>query len=193
MGPSIRETEIKLRFDSCRDAVARLESLGASLVEQRSFEDNLVYDDARRSLGGSGRLLRLRSRGTTHVLTYKEQEPTTDSRYKVRREIEVPLDGPEPMRAILERLGFRPVYRYQKYRTRYHIDRVEASIDETPLGCFVELEGEPQAIERLAARMGLSPESYIVSTYRELHEQAVAPGAHPGDLLMDDPDAPRGP
>jgi adenylate cyclase class 2 len=137
----------------------------------------------------SKRLLRLRRTGPRAVLTYKRQLGG-DLRYKVCEEHETEIADPDALEQVLRALGFRPAYRYQKYRTELRLDDVEISLDETPLGCFVELEGERAAIDRAAARLGFTPEAYVRATYRELQQQA-SPGAEPGDLLMrheaDDP------
>jgi adenylate cyclase class 2 len=91
------------------------------------------------------------------------------------------------MNEILEQLGFVPEYRYEKYRTSFAVAGVVACLDETPLGCFVELEGEPDAIDRLATRLGFGPKDYIRASYRELHRTAVLAGsARPGNLLLPD-------
>ena len=52
------------------------------------------------------------------------------------------------MRAILENLGYRQVFRYQKYRESWRHRGQEIEIDETPIGCFLEIEGD-EAVDRL--------------------------------------------
>ena len=61
-------------------------------------------------------------------------------------------------------------------------------LDETPLGCYVELEGPPDQIDRAAEAMGMSPDRYVLETYRELQEKrAREHGTEAGDLVFDDP------
>jgi hypothetical protein len=51
----------------------------------------------------------------------------------------------------------------------------------------VELEGDPESIDRIAARLGLDRQSYILESYRELHEaEAARQGREPGDLVFED-------
>ena len=187
MDPSNREIEIKLRFESPERARALVEALGARRLRPRTFEDNAVYDDRAGSFERAGRLLRLRRTGDRALLTYKERPDDEDpvGRHKVREEIETAVHDFEAMREMLARLGYRVVYRYQKYRASYELDGVEISLDETPLGCFVELEGEPDAIDRVAARLGRGPDAYITSTYRDLHREAAGAEGEPGDLLLE--------
>ena len=191
MQRSRREIEVKLRFDSPDQARRRLEQAGARRVGERTFEDNVLYDDERGGLDAARKVLRLRRYGGGATLTFKA--PVEGSiRYKVCEEHETVVGQPEAVEALLSGLGFEPVYRYQKFRTHYAIGDLAASLDETPVGCFVELEGEPAAIDRTAEAMGVRPEEYVLSTYRELHEaHARARGERIGDLVFDSPQEDR--
>jgi adenylate cyclase class 2 len=133
-------------------------------------------------------MLRLRRVGRRAVLTFKRRIPG-DSRYKVCEEHETEIDDPAALEGVLRGVGFRVAYRYQKYRTLLALPGVEVAMDETPLGCFIELEGDREAIDRAAERLGFSPERYIRSTYREL-QLAASPDGEPGDLLMQEADDP---
>ena len=172
------ETEIKLRFESPERARRSLESVGARVLRPRHFEDNIIYERELDPLKPAGKLLRLRRVDDQAWLTYKAPIPG-DHRHKVREE----MDDPEAVHRLLLGLGFAPRYRYQKYRTEFGWDDLVACLDETPLGCFVELEGPPDAIDRTAERLGFAESSYIRSTYRELHEEAAG-SAEPGDLVF---------
>ena len=189
-----REIEVKLPLgvdltETCR----RLERGGAVLERPRVFEDNLLYDDGALSLTRTGRILRLRRTSPlpSHpceeaVLTYKEPVPGAEGRYKVRGEIEVKLEDPEALDTILRRLGFSVVYRYQKYRRTFRAGRTEVCLDETPIGNFLELEGDREAIDALALLLGYSSEQYINVSYRHLHEKACeGTGREPGDMLFE--------
>jgi adenylate cyclase class 2 len=184
MGMSRRENEIKLAFASPDLAIRKLHDGGAREVHPRAFEDNVLYDVADRALARSGRLLRLRRYGAATILTFKAPVPG-EHRHKVRVEHETAVADPDAMRRILEGLGFAPVYRYQKYRTGFLAGGVAASVDETPLGTFVELEGSPDEVDRVARALGCDESRYVLLTYRELQErEAAARGVPAGDLLM---------
>lgn len=184
MVESGRETEIKLRFDSVAEALGRLEPLGLTLIEKRTFEDNILFDREQDPLAPEGKLIRLRRVGRRALLTYKAPAPAS-TRYKVRLEEETDVGDPQSIERILAGLGFSPVYRYQKHRTVYGRDQLQVCLDETPLGCFVELEGTPAAIDDTAARLGFGVDDYIVDSYRELHVCAARErGEEAGDLLM---------
>src|SRR5262245_58304216 len=183
MAMSRRETEIKLAFASPQDARRELARLGAIESHPRVFEDNVLFDLDDRRLVTTDRLLRLRRAGPRAILTYKgPAEP--GERHKVREEMEVGVTDADEMHCILRAVGFRPGYRYQKYRTSFALEDVDIALDETALGTFVELEGDPDAIDRVAAALGKGPEDYLRVTYRELQEQdAAARGVTAGDLL----------
>jgi adenylate cyclase class 2 len=143
-----------------------------------------VFDVADRALAKSGRILRLRSWGATTILTFKAPLGG-EHRHKLRLEHETGVANPLETRAILGGLGFGVVYRYQKYRATYQLEAVEAAVDETPLGVFVELEGPPDDVDRAAAALGAEPSDFIRATYRELQEHdASTRGVVAGDMLL---------
>jgi adenylate cyclase class 2 len=184
MVKSNRENEIKLAFPSPELAVRQLIQAGARETHARAFEDNVLYDLPGHPLSSSERLLRLRSFDGDWVLTFKGPV-LGEHRHKVRIEHELTIADPEALRSILAGLGFVPAYRYQKYRTTFALGEVEASVDETALGTFVELEGAPDDVDRAASDLGARPSDFIRLTYRELQEKdAAARGVLPGDLLL---------
>jgi adenylate cyclase class 2 len=187
MGAKGREIEVKLPFSSADEARDRLAELGAVEVRARIFEDNVIYDRAVDPLGPSDRLLRLRRVGNESVLTFKAPVPG-DHRHKVRIEHESRVDDGDALAAILDGLGYRIAWRYQKYRTEFELERLSLCLDETALGCFVELEGSPDAIDRTAERLGFDHETWIRGSYRDLAEaHARRRGLPLGDLLVDPP------
>ena len=135
------ETEVKLRVEGpipAREALARA---GASLVRSRHFEDNVLFDDGEWGLVGRGELLRLRRTEGVATLTFKGPR-RVENGIKSRPELEVGVLDADALEAILLSLGYRPVFRYQKYRETYHLGRAEVVLDETPIGTFLEIEGD---------------------------------------------------
>ncbi len=45
------------------------------------------------------------------------------------------------------------------------------TLDETPIGDFLELEGPESWIDRTALRLGFGPADYITSSYAALYEE----------------------
>lgn len=163
-GPVPIESEVKLRVASCEAARERLQRAGAQLVKARHFEDNHVYDDALFSLRGRGATLRLRRTPSVATLTYKGPRRMVEG-VKTREERETAVGDAEATDALLSGLGFRPVFRYQKYREAWSLGDTEVVVDETPIGSFVEIEGEVAAVHGVASSLGFSPADYLAESY----------------------------
>lgn len=164
------EIEVKLRFDNL-DAFARA-GIALEIEVPRHFEDNWLLDSAGQELGRRAAILRVRSAAGKGHLTYKENSANDApaSRFKKRIEIETAIDDPEIAVAIFERLGFRKWFRYQKYRTVFRATlpdgaKLRVMFDETPVGPFVEIEGEEEAISRAVELLGVTPAEYILESY----------------------------
>lgn len=181
-----REIEIKLPFDSAAAARRRLSELGARQVREREFEDNVLFDRDRDPLKNDGKALRLRRTGARAVLTLKASMPG-EFRHKVRAEDETDVADAGAAERILQGIGLTPAWRYQKYRTEFEMEGLQICLDETPLGCFVELEGEPATIDRVAAALGFSAGDYIRDSYRDLAEKRAAErGLETDDLIHEE-------
>jgi adenylate cyclase class 2 len=174
-----RETEVKLRLESPDVIRERLRALGAVVVRERHFEENVLFDDAGGSLRQSGTVLRLRQTSHGGVLTFKGPRELQGG-IKSREERESAVEAPEEVRAILRNLGFRPVFRYEKYRESwsYHGQRVE--IDQMPIGTFLEIEGDALGIATVAGELGFAPADYLADSYVGLF---VAGGGQ-GDMVF---------
>lgn len=165
-----REIEIKLPVRDAHDMHRRLVRAGFHR-SSRYFEDNLVFDTPDRRLRRKGQLLRLREYQGRTILTFKSRAARS-RRYKVRAEEEVLVSGRQTMQKILEALGYRVVFRYQKLRTTFRSSREPALhlySDDTPIGAFLEVEGPPKAIDRVARRLGFRLADYITLTYADLY------------------------
>jgi adenylate cyclase, class 2 len=164
------EVEIKLRIDHPSAIESRLKNAGARLLHPREFEDNQLYDFPDFSLKTKGAMLRLRIQDRGSVLTYKEA-PRVEGGAKVRDEMEVSVSSGETGAGILAKLGMRPLFRYQKYRAVYEYAELLVTVDETPIGNFIELEGPKGLIDEMAAKLGYQPADYIVKSYLALYQE----------------------
>lgn len=169
MGRGGHETEIKLPASGVRPAKRLLYSAGFRVHKRRIFEDNTIFDTPEQSLRGAASLLRLREAGGKAILTFKGRP--LESKHKSREELEIDVSNGTTARAIVERIGFRPVFRYQKYRTEYKQPSRSgtATLDETPIGIYLELEGPPGWIDRTARKLGFSEREYITASYGRLY------------------------
>lgn len=180
-----RETEIKLPVADAATARRMLRRAGFRVSRRRVFEANTVFDTPELGLRASQRLLRVREAGGVVTLTYKGQPAV--GRHKSREELELVLSAAAPMAAVLDRLGFRPMFRYEKYRTelRKPGSAGVATVDKTPVGVFVELEGSPRWIDRTARELGFGHGDYITASYGRLYlEWCERNGVAPGDMLL---------
>jgi adenylate cyclase class 2 len=160
------ETEVKVLVEGLAAVEWRLKALGATLRTPRLFERNVRYDDATRSLSRTERVLRLRLDDAAR-LTYKAPLGKAENGIASRTELEVTVSDFATMEAILAQLGFQALWVYEKYRTTYYLDECAVMLDEMPYGQFVEIEGDPAAIESLLTKLGLAgalrlPASYSV-------------------------------
>ncbi|MBI3662782.1 MAG: class IV adenylate cyclase [Acidobacteria bacterium] len=203
-----QEIEVKLRVTDPA-AMRRLLVRLCARVLRRVHEMNTLFDTPRGTLRKRGRLLRLRvetplagPRRAQYVLTLKgpsrpkrgKQGAQAESlcypraRYKVRSEMETVLPHPQPILAVLELLGLRPTFRYEKIRTSFHSSTapgVHLELDETPAGVFLELEGPRRSIDRLARQLGYGPAGYITKSYLVLHfEECRRRGVRAGDMVF---------
>ena len=161
------EIEVKLRVASPEAARSLLDRVGAVQRHQRVFEDNVLYDDPGGSLRSAGCVLRLREVGGEALLTFKGPKRVVGGA-KSREEHETRVASAPEMRAILAAAGYRPTFRYQKYRETWSFRGVEVLLDETPIGTFFELEGALPAIHEAATALGYTANDYVSDSYAAL-------------------------
>ena len=165
------ETEIKVRVHSARYATSLLTANGFAVRTPRHFEENLLFDSSSLQLRNAGQALRLRRTGEHSVLTFKG--PQREGPHKSREEIEFGISDFDSAHTVLERLGFEPKFRYEKFRTEYHRlgDPGVVLLDETPIGDFVEIEGPGPWIDSTASKLGFKKSSYVLDSYIRLYFQ----------------------
>jgi adenylate cyclase class 2 len=168
------ETEIKLRIEGpgkagAAKARASLRRHGFAIFAPRIFEQNLVLDDERGSIRAGGMLLRVRSAGKVVTCTFKG--PAITGRHKSREEREFRASDLDSCIALFAGLGFRESFRYEKYRTEFSRDGEpgHVTLDETPIGVFMELEGPARWIDRTAKELGFPVTAYVNDSYVTLY------------------------
>ena len=178
------EHEIKVPVPALDAVRVRLRGAGAILRRDATFEDNWVLDDHRRSIAAGGCLLRVRRWGEASHLTYKGPARFAAG-VKTREELETSVGDPDVVLQVLAALGFTPFRRYQKWRELWLLGGLAVTLDRTPLGDFVELEGPPEAIPGVAATLGLDPAAAVPGSYLALWEayRASHPDA-PADMVF---------
>lgn len=176
------EREIKLEYPSVEAARDAIGALGLPLLRPRRLQDDALYDTGEGTLRAAGCALRLRRDGSQTIVTFKG--PVEPGVMKVRPEFETSATDGDAMRRIVEALGYQVAFRYQKYREEFGDASCVVAIDESPVGTFVELEGDAERITALATRLGFGPERYLTASYYRLHqERAAAHGLGPHMLF----------
>jgi adenylate cyclase class 2 len=194
--PSSRETEIKLRVDDLVVLIRKLNRLGAR-TNGRVLERNTLFDTPDASFRRRGRLLRLRVETPARspliaagpagaILTSKQPAPASAAAaYKQNLESEIAVTAPKQWFGQMRALGLRPAFRYEKFRTRFRLGRLHLDLDETPVGTFLELEGDRRRIDRAAHALGYSRRDYIRGTYWDLYAaDCRRRGRIPRDMLF---------
>ncbi len=179
-----QEIELKLYVQDLPAIARRIEQAGGKLLQPRVLERNIRYDTPEGQLSARHIVLRLRQ-DTRARLTYKGPASAQEGVLS-RLELEVTLSDFATMDAILQRLGFVPSVRYEKYRTTYRLGDVVIMLDEMPFGHFVEIEGA--SLERVQAAqhtLGLSERPRLPLSYMGLFEHVkTALGLQVHDLTF---------
>ena len=201
-----KEREIKLRIDDLPALRRALAKLGAGVARPRVHETNVLFDTPDRSLAKREQLLRIRTElpmgagrkgSPRNLVTFKRpiMTPVRSHRgeqHKVREEIEFEVTDAKALAGILEELGMRVWFQYEKFRTTFRLPASNAwakglliELDETPIGVFLELEGTATAIDRAAAALGFKKQHYILANYMVLYREYCRDrGEEPRDMLF---------
>jgi adenylate cyclase, class 2 len=160
------EREVKLAYTSIHEARAAVAAAGASLVRPRRLQRDTLFDTAEQSLRERGCALRVRHDAGRRVLTFKG--PIQPAAMKLREEFETSVEDGGALVQLLAALGYSPWFTYEKYREEYSLGSVIVAIDETPVGTFVELEGDEAGILSAASGLRRRPDDFILQSYRSL-------------------------
>jgi len=201
-----KEREIKLRIEDLPALRRALAKIGARVVKPRVHENNTIFDTTEFALAKREQLLRIRtetpatkSRKTRSRSIVTSKSPILaaasagkSERHKVREEIELEISDAKALARILEGLGFRGWFHYEKFRTTFRLPASNAwakglliELDETPIGVFLELEGPAKAIDRAAQALGFDEEDYIVANYMVLYREfSRGRGEEPDNMLF---------
>ncbi|HXO87017.1 MAG TPA: class IV adenylate cyclase [Candidatus Acidoferrales bacterium] len=190
------ETEIKLRVDDLAALIRKLKRVGAH-CHGRILERNTLFDTPDSDFRRRGRLLRLRietparsslvaaGRARACLTSKQAAAASAPAGYKQNLESEASVWAPQYSIARFRALGFRPAFRYEKFRSSFRLGRLHLDLDETPVGAFIELEGPSRWIDRTAHALGYSRRDYIRGTYWDLYAaDCRLRGKIPRDMLF---------
>ena len=165
-------TEIEVKF-ALRERTAllrKLNELGGERLYPETFEDNIVLD-RRGELRTKGALLRVRKFGRYSIATFKGPM-SIEGGVKSREEVQTGVESFELAIQLFDSLGYKPVFRYQKFREVWRVREVEVVLDRTPIGDYFEIEGPLDVIRNVATELGMNMDNAIRQTYADLYRQA---------------------
>jgi adenylate cyclase class 2 len=165
-----QEIEVKFPLRDRAELTRRLHELGAQRLYPETFEDNIVLD-RRGELRTKGALLRVRKFGKYSLATFKGPM-AIEGGVKSREEVQTGVESFELAIQLFDSLGFKPVFRYQKFREVWRIREVEVVLDRTPIGDYFEIEGPIDVIRSIASELGMTMEQAIRQTYSDLYRVA---------------------
>ncbi len=180
------EIEVKVQVENLKHFEDTARSLGWSVKKERHFERNVLFDYPERLLTSRGCLLRVRETPKGGLLTFKGEDQG-DPDFKVRPERETLCEDPKAMMEILEMAGFQRFFVYEKYRSEYCAEDATLCLDELPFGTYLEIEGEPDTIRRVAAHLGIEEGAFLKNSYVDLYRQVCLHQGRPmGDIVFDE-------
>jgi len=165
-----QEIEVKFPLRDRNELLRKLHDIGAQRLYPETFEDNIVLD-RRGELRTKGALLRVRRFGKYSIATYKGPM-SIEGGIKSRDEVQTGVESFELAIQLLDALGYKPTFRYQKFREVWRLRDVEVVLDRTPIGEYFEIEGPIDTIRTIAAELGMNMDNAIRQTYADLYRQA---------------------
>lgn len=165
-----QEIEVKFPLRNRAELIKKLHDIGGQRLYAETFEDNIVLD-RRGELRTKGALLRVRKFGKYAIATYKGPM-SIEGGIKSREEVQTGVESFELAIELLDALGFKPVFRYQKFREVWRVKEVEVVLDRTPIGEYFEIEGPIEVIRTISSELGMNMDQALRQTYADLYRQA---------------------
>ena len=189
----MREVEIKSVVDDLEMRRSAATESGATLVFEGRLEDRR-YDTIDGSLTNRDEVLRTRTwrNGTSVRTTLDWKGPRSiEQGYRVREEQSVAVDSLQTVETILERLGYRITKAIDRHILHFELYGAVVRFERYPrMDDLVEVEGEPAAIERAVALLGM-PRSGFTSdslmTFTRRYEERTGSAAALCDAELDGP------
>lgn len=198
----MRETEVKIKVTDGASVYSRITGFTEGIVPLVQFEDDALYDFPDLRLFKAGSIFRLRKSSAAvrdeagnfsakpdsekYKLTWKGPSDTSRGNKEVE-ELEFDIGEPAAMFGMLRSFGLTPLFRYQKFRSVFELNGVKIIYDETPMGLFLEIEGEADKIDETAGGLGFTRSEFISLDYYSLWRAYCRENNLPeGDMLFKD-------
>jgi adenylate cyclase, class 2 len=178
------ELECKIPIPDRAALADKLSALGAER-ESDVRECNWVFDTPERTLRDGEKLLRMRTTSEDGAALVTVKTPAPEASFKCRNEIEIEVESPRAMEALLTALDYEIEWYYEKKREHWIYEGCEISLDELPeIGCFIEVEGPDEAsIARVLHALDVDPDGHVDDTYRGIYRRHLAARGEPERAL----------
>jgi len=164
----LQEIEIKIKVSDFDNIEEKIKKIKIKQITGWILEDNFVFDHKDQSFKKENKLFRLRKFGDKIILTLKTPAKNKEKFLKIRNEYEVVVSDFKQIKKIIKLLGFKKFFRYQKYRKIFKIDNNTICFDKTPIGNYIEIEGEKEFIFKTAKLLNKGKNDFILDTYLNL-------------------------
>src|SRR3954471_4091468 len=182
-----QEIEVKFALKDRNELVRKLHDSGGQRLYPETFEDNIVLD-RRGELRTKGSLLRVRKFGKYSIATYKGPM-SIEGGVKSREEVQTGVESFERAIQLFDALGYKPVFRYQKFREVWRLRDVEVVLDRTPIGDYFEIEGPMDVIRTVSTELGMNLDQGLRQSYADLYRLARRTRADLPENMVFPPDA----
>lgn len=186
----MREVELKSVVDDFDARRRRVIDRGGRLVYEGRLEDRR-YDTADEALAARDEVLRVRT-------YWHEGEPDTalewkgpksiEDGYRVREEHSVMTGARDVLDLILSRLGYRVTKAIDRHIVQFELEGAIVRFERYPrMDDLVEVEGDPEAIERAVRALGMPREGFnsdSLATFARRYEQRTGEKA----VIADEPE-----
>ncbi len=164
------EIEVKIRL---KEDFNRIEEklINSGFEAETSFQKELnIFYDRNGELKEKGLALRLRYFSNMVSLTLKGK--SLKKKIKERKEYEVSVSSFENMDLILKSVGLKPFFKYEKMRKLFrNKNNVLVTLDKTPFGNFMEIEGNVKSIKIIMDEMEISQNDIEEKNYLQLFSE----------------------
>ena len=159
----MREVELKAVVDSFEERIMKVEGAGGRLTFRGRLEDRR-FDTPDHAFRMRDELLRLRvyrdEQGARAELNWKGPTRYEDG-YKVRDEVGADSPDGDALCQILERVGFIVTREIDRDIVQYELHGATVRFERYPrMDDLVEVEGDPDRIERAIGAIGLAREAF---------------------------------
>jgi len=162
------EVKIKLNKDEIGVLKNKLKDIGEHKIKPKEKETTYGFFTQDNSSIEKGIFPRIKSINNSEaaIFTVKVRK-TEDNSYFQRDEHEMPIKDIETMRDIVKIFGFTKERVFEKIRETWLIDNntVEVNFDSLPFGEYIEIEAEPEKIEKWIKVLELENKERINKAY----------------------------